>query len=92
MPHPSPAPLAYGSATVVSATLLLLLLAPSGSLLTPLLIACAALPLGVAVTLASQSRRDARAAAGSAAPAPRSGPEKRGAEATRPARRPEVRV
>ncbi len=59
MPHPTPVQIAYGSATVISSTFLLLFLAPTGSALAVWLIAVFALMLGVVVAIACQSRRDA---------------------------------
>ncbi|MDB1089509.1 hypothetical protein PJ985_18270 [Streptomyces sp. ACA25] len=60
MPHPTPVQIAYGSAAVISSTFLLLLISPTGSLLTVSLIATSALILGVVVAVAVQSRRDNR--------------------------------
>ncbi|WP_165986525.1 hypothetical protein [Streptomyces sp. YIM 98790] len=60
MPHPTPQQIAYGSAAVVSASLLMLLLSPSGSVLTASLIAFAALCCGVVVAIAVHSRRGIR--------------------------------
>lgn len=60
--HPTPAQIAYGSATVTLTTLLLLLIAPSASGLTVALIAVAALIAGVVVAIGVRSRRYARTA------------------------------
>jgi hypothetical protein len=57
MPHPTPAQIAYGSATVVSTTLLLLLLAPNAPTPVVSLIAAGALLLGVAVAVLLRPRR-----------------------------------
>ncbi|MGP3970261.1 hypothetical protein [Streptomyces sp. 6N223] len=98
MPHPTPVQIAYGSATVIFTTLLLMLVVPTGSTVALVLIALVALALGVVVALAAQCRRDAGVAAGgepsamsapsyeaaAAAPAP--------APAVAPAQRPEVSV
>jgi hypothetical protein len=69
MPHPTPVQIAYGSATVISTTLLLMLIAPTGSTLVVALIAVVSLMLGVVVAIAVQSRRGVRAQLGGAAPA-----------------------
>ena len=57
MPHPTPVQIAYGSATVISTTLLLLLLAPDASPAVVSLIAVGALLLGVTVALLLRPRR-----------------------------------
>ncbi len=57
MPHPTPLQIAAGSATVVSATLLLLLLEPEASPLLTAAFAVVALTLGVAVSVAFRPRR-----------------------------------
>ncbi|MDT0450503.1 hypothetical protein [Streptomyces hesseae] len=71
MPRPTPAQIAYGSATVVFAGAALLLLTPTGSTLMLGALALAALVLGcaVAVTVPARSRRE-RQAAGAAARLP----------------------
>ncbi|MFI1971689.1 hypothetical protein BLA24_19635 [Streptomyces cinnamoneus] len=62
MPRPTPAQIAYGSATVVISTVALLLLSPTVSGGTAAVVALAALALGLAVAFAVP-RRQARAAA-----------------------------
>ncbi|WP_049571518.1 hypothetical protein [Streptomyces sp. SBT349] len=84
MPHPTPAHLAYGSATVISTTFVSLLLVQDAPGPVAVLIAVVALVLGAAVTLAAarhQAGRRPAAPAGEAttgertatgpAPAPR---------------------
>ncbi|MFF4159666.1 hypothetical protein [Streptomyces sp. NPDC001678] len=77
MPRPTPAQIAYGSATVVFSSAALLLLTPTGSTLLLGALALAALILGcaVAVTVPARSRsrsrsRRERQAAGAAARLP----------------------
>ncbi|MEO3749074.1 hypothetical protein [Streptomyces sp. B6B3] len=70
MPHPTPVQIAYGSATVISSTLLLLFLVPTGSTLAVWLVAVVALLLGVVVAVVFASGRAAgQPAAGVRAPA-----------------------
>jgi hypothetical protein len=64
MPHPTPVQIAYGSATVISTTLLLLLIAPNASGIVLALGALLALALGVVVAVAARPR------GGAAVPAP----------------------
>ncbi|GAB2938801.1 hypothetical protein [Streptomyces mayteni] len=63
MPHPTPAQLICGSATVITTTFALLLLAPALSGPGLALVAGVALLLGVLVALALRARRAGRAPA-----------------------------
>ncbi|MCC3776961.1 hypothetical protein [Streptomyces sp. UNOB3_S3] len=64
MPRPTPAQIAYGSATVVFSAAAMLLLTPTGSALMLGALALAALVLGCAVAVAvpARSRRERQAA------------------------------
>ncbi|MFR9723907.1 hypothetical protein ACL02R_11160 [Streptomyces sp. MS19] len=63
MPHPTPAQLVSGSATVVGSALVLLLVVPSGSAAALTLVAALSLALGTLAALATApERRTARAA------------------------------
>ncbi|MEV5240539.1 hypothetical protein AB0K89_15780 [Streptomyces cinnamoneus] len=65
MPRPTPAQIAYGSATVVFSTLAMLLLSQAGSGIGVAVIALTALALGLAVAAAAGMRKPrVRAAAG----------------------------
>jgi hypothetical protein len=69
MPHPTPVQIAYGSATVISTTLLLMFIVPTGSTLALALVAIVALTLGVVVAVATQPRRGAPGPTGEERPA-----------------------
>ncbi|MEU8582539.1 hypothetical protein [Streptomyces abikoensis] len=71
MPRPTPAQIAYGSATVVFSAAALLLLTPTGSVLMLGALALASLLLGcaVALTVPARTRRE-RQATGAAARLP----------------------
>ena len=56
MPHPTPVQIAYGSATVIFTTLLLVLLAPNASTPVASLFAAGALLLGVTVAVLLRPR------------------------------------
>jgi hypothetical protein len=57
MPHPTPAQIAYGSATVVSTTLLMLLFVPEASPPVASLMATGGLALGVLVAVLLRPRQ-----------------------------------
>lgn len=69
MPHPTPVQTVYGSVTVVSLTLLLLVFAPEDLGAASLLIAAGALAAGTAVALLVGSRRRAERPTPEPAPA-----------------------
>ncbi|GAA3877546.1 hypothetical protein [Streptomyces sedi] len=69
MPHPTPVQIVYGSVTVVSLTLLLLLLAPRASGPAAFLVAGSALAAGTVVALLVGTRGKA-ASSPASAPAP----------------------
>jgi len=64
MPRPTAAQFAYGSATVVSSTVALLLLTRTDNGIALAAICAFALVLGLAVTVAQPARRGSRGAAG----------------------------
>jgi hypothetical protein len=90
MPHPTPVQIAYGSATVIVTTFVLLLVAPTESALAVALVALFSLALGTVAGVAAQARRDARRAWAARPPAPEPDPAARAAADA--LERPEVRV
>ncbi|SOD65024.1 hypothetical protein SAMN06297387_12059 [Streptomyces zhaozhouensis] len=75
MPHPTPVQIAYGSVTVVSLTLLLLVAVPNASGPAAFLIAGGALAAGTAVALLVGTRGRAALAPSGPAPATASEPD-----------------